>query len=119
MGVTARRSRSSRAALRWGAPLNTSDFSDLPQRSNACNRLLKTPRIALLFLARGPMFHEEVWARWFAGAAGLIPKPTLQARSTCTAHRLWLHVAASHRSLLLQRSPVGPQWVQPEPATRC
>ena len=90
MGFIARRSRS-RSALRWGAPLNTSDFSDLPQRSNACNRLLKTPRIALLFLARGPMFHEEVWARWFAGAAGLIPKPTLQVHGT----------------------PVAPHWFQP------
>jgi hypothetical protein len=96
-GHTTCRSRSSRSALRWGAPLNTSDFSDLPQRSNACNRLLKTPRIALLFLARGPMFHEEVWARWFAGAAGLIPKPTLQVGCLCTVPPVLMACATSRR----------------------
>lgn len=77
----ANRSRS-RGALRWGVPVNSSAFSDLPQHSAECNRLLGLPRIALLFLSRGPMYHEETWAKWFAGAAGLIPKPTLQVGTT-------------------------------------
>lgn len=68
----------SRAARRWGPPVNTTGFHDL-QQSNECNRLLDMPRIALMFLSRGDMYHEGVWAKWFAGAKGLIPKPTLQA----------------------------------------
>jgi len=60
--------------------VNTTQFHDLPQISNECNRLLEMPRVAIMFLARGDMYHEEVWARWFAGAKELIPKPTLQVR---------------------------------------
>lgn len=67
-----------RAARRWGPPVNSTDFADLPQHGNACNRLLDMPRVALLFLSLGHMHHDETWARWFEGVKGLIPKPTLQ-----------------------------------------
>ena len=37
-------------------------------------------QVALLFLVKGPMRHEEVWRRWFSYAADLVPAPLLQQR---------------------------------------
>lgn len=37
--------------------------------------MLRLPRVALLFLTRGDLFHHETWAAWFRagkpGAAGM------------------------------------------------
>ena len=73
-------SRAALAARRWGPPVVSTDFADLPRTSNGCNRLLDLPRVAMLFLSKGEMYHEEMWAQWFTGAIGLIPKPVLQVK---------------------------------------
>ena len=56
------------------------DFTDLPTVSKECNALLGLPRIALLFLSRGRMYHEDAWTAWLAGVRGLLPKQFLQVQ---------------------------------------
>ena len=63
---------------RWGAPIVREDFTDLPTATNECNALLGLRRIALLFLSRGRMYHEDAWTEWFTSVRGLLPKQTLQ-----------------------------------------
>eukprot|EP00887_Chlorella_sp_A99_P000994 scaffold5.g994.t1 len=48
--------------------------------ADACADALELPRVALLFLVKGPMRHEELWRRWFAYAADLVPTPFVQQR---------------------------------------
>jgi hypothetical protein len=43
-------------------------------------------KIALLFLTRGPMPHERLWARWLEGAVGLVPMEILRERNCSKAH---------------------------------
>ena len=38
------------------------------------------PKVALLFLTSGELFHEPSWRQWFASAEGLVP--ALYARET-------------------------------------
>eukprot|EP00887_Chlorella_sp_A99_P002188 scaffold21.g2188.t1 len=38
-----------------------------------CGAALRTPKIALLFLVRGPLPHAQLWERWLSGAVGLLP----------------------------------------------
>ncbi len=47
----------------------------LPDRqgAHACNVLLDMPQVTLLFLSRGEMFHERLWAAWLGAVAGLLP----------------------------------------------
>lgn len=44
----------------------------LGQHPDECGALLQMPKVALMFLTRGPMPHEELWNRWLASAAGLV-----------------------------------------------
>ncbi|KAL3144019.1 hypothetical protein ABBQ32_003823 [Trebouxia sp. C0010 RCD-2024] len=44
----------------------------LGQHPDDCGALLQMPKVALMFLTRGPMPHEELWNRWLASAAGLV-----------------------------------------------
>jgi len=37
-------------------------------------RSLRVPKVALLFLTRGPMPHESMWALWLEAAAGALPQ---------------------------------------------
>lgn len=45
---------------------------ELQQHDDQCGALLQMPKVALMFLTRGPMPHEELWNRWLASAAGLV-----------------------------------------------
>ncbi len=52
--------------------------SQRPCSINPClplhlTQALGAPKVALLFLTRGPMHHEEMWRLWFASAAGMLP----------------------------------------------
>ena len=40
------------------------------------------PRIALMFLTRGALPYEPLWAEWFRGAVGLLPTEQLQVTAT-------------------------------------
>lgn len=37
------------------------------------------PRIALMFLTRGALWHEGMWQEWFRNAAGLVPADVIRA----------------------------------------
>lgn len=51
----------------------------------ATPQALGSPKVALLFLTRGTMHHEEMWRLWLASAAGQLPLHKLQA---CQVARL-------------------------------
>ncbi|CAL8469170.1 g8711 [Coccomyxa elongata] len=42
------------------------------------------PRIALMFLTRGELWHEGMWREWFRDAAGLVPADVIRA-SNCSS----------------------------------
>eukprot|EP00884_Botryococcus_braunii_P016679 jgi/Botrbrau1/3695/Bobra.0008s0022.1 len=48
-----------------------------------CSSSLRAPKVALMFLTRGPMHHEGLWTRWLASAAGLVPADLLRF-ANCT-----------------------------------
>lgn len=50
--------------------------------SDACAATLSFPKIALLFLIKGPLHHSEMWESWLEGAAGVVPAEYL-GRETC------------------------------------
>lgn len=95
-----------------GEDLQASDLAtELSHHEDQCGALLQMPKVALMFLTRGPMPHEELWNRWLASAAGLVavdcasaslcsqtqsnssrsssnPQPSMQAlKQTCTLKR--------------------------------
>ena len=95
-----------------GKDLQASDLAtELSHHEDQCGALLQMPKVALMFLTRGPMPHEELWNRWLASAAGLVavecasaslcsqtqsnssrsssnPQPSMQAlKQTCTLKR--------------------------------
>jgi hypothetical protein len=45
----------------------------LPESEDACAEAAGTPTVALLFLTKGWLHHEELWREWFASAAGFVP----------------------------------------------
>jgi len=45
----------------------------LPSSPDTCAEATDTPKIALLFLTRGNLFHEPIWKEWFRSAAGVLP----------------------------------------------
>ena len=49
----------------------------------SCNDLLGLPRVALLFLSRGALYHEALWAAWFASVEGLLPITYLKVLHIC------------------------------------
>lgn len=53
------------------------------QEGDPCSSSLRAPKVALMFLTRGPMHHEELWTRWLASAAGLVPADLLRF-ANCT-----------------------------------
>ena len=50
----------------------------VPRSTEACAQLLGFPRIAMMFLTRGDMPHEQLWSDWFAEAAGLLPLQSVE-----------------------------------------
>ncbi len=55
-----------------GAHDNSLMTEQLDQHPDLCGAMLQMPKVALMFLTRGPMPHEELWNRWLASAAGLV-----------------------------------------------
>lgn len=56
-----------------GTPLQPPALAiELSHHDDQCGALLQIPKVALMFLTRGPMPHEELWNRWLASAAGLV-----------------------------------------------
>ena len=49
---------------------------------DSCAATLSFPRIALLFLIKGPLYHSEMWESWLEGAAGVLPAEYL-SRKIC------------------------------------
>ena len=47
--------------------------------------MLGLPRVALLFLSRGQLHHERLWAEWLADIEGMLPRQYLQVCPLCTA----------------------------------
>jgi hypothetical protein len=45
----------------------------LPHSPDACADALRVPRVALMFLTTGDLYHEETWRLWFKSAAGVLP----------------------------------------------
>ena len=50
----------------------------VPRNTTACAQLGGFPRVALMFLTKGELYHEQLWTLWFADAAGLLPAQHLQ-----------------------------------------
>ena len=49
------------------APMTWSSSSD------ACAEALNTDKVAIMLMAKGEMYHTDVWRQWFASAAGRVP----------------------------------------------
>ncbi|KAL4426019.1 hypothetical protein ABPG75_010035 [Micractinium tetrahymenae] len=47
--------------------------------SDSCAQALGISKVALMFLVKGPMHHEQAWRHWFASAGGLLPVNATQA----------------------------------------
>ncbi|KAK9823942.1 hypothetical protein WJX72_006544 [[Myrmecia] bisecta] len=55
--------------------------------SDDCAAGLRIPKVALMFLTRGELYHEETWAAWFKFAQGQIPVSAIKAAG-CDAKML-------------------------------
>lgn len=49
---------------------------------DACAQAVDLPRVALLFLTKGDLFHHNTWRLWFQSAAGALPRSAVHA-ATC------------------------------------
>ncbi|EFN51093.1 hypothetical protein CHLNCDRAFT_55340 [Chlorella variabilis] len=67
-GATTSGPQAKRQARELPAPPTTADASN-----DSCAQALGIPKVALLFLTYGPLYHEAAWRLWFASAAGLLP----------------------------------------------
>ncbi len=43
------------------------------QRTDLCAQLFRIPKVALMFLSKGELPHEDVWGQWLASAEGRLP----------------------------------------------
>lgn len=50
---------------------------------DSCGQVLELPKIALLFLIKGPLYHGEMWEKWFQSAQGMVPKEKVQEVLSC------------------------------------
>ncbi len=55
------------------------------QHGTECNDLLGIDRVALMFLSRGPLFHQELWRRWLHAAHDLLPLANVQVGPSSSA----------------------------------
>ena len=53
------------------------DIETLHHSTDECGDLLQIPKVALLFLATGELFHEPSWRLWLKSAEGMIPSQTV------------------------------------------
>ena len=51
----------------------------LPKSPDSCADYTQTPKVAILFLTRGNLFHEPIWKEWFRSVAGLLPEESVAA----------------------------------------
>lgn len=68
------------------------ELSTGPLKQDECGPAVGMPKVALLYLTRGPMAHEQLWSTWFEQAAG---QSELQNRTVAATSR------GSARQLLL------------------
>ena len=54
----------------------------LENSPDACAAALGTPKVALLFLIKDKIVHEDLWSVWFKSAVGMIPAEALN--KTCS-----------------------------------
>ena len=52
-----------------------------------CVAAVGGPRVALMFLTRGGLPYEQLWAEWLGSAAGLLPAQHVQVRTYCSLER--------------------------------
>ena len=50
------------------------------------------PRVALMFLTRGALPYEQLWAEWFRDVTEVLPLDGLQVLNTDPVYQ-WPHVA--------------------------
>lgn len=50
---------------------------------DSCGQVLEVPKIALLFLIKGPLYHGEMWEKWFESAQDMVPKEKVQEVLSC------------------------------------
>lgn len=62
------------------------DMEILHHSSDECADLLQIPKVALLFLAKGELFHEPSWRLWLKSVEGLVPSQVV-SKSICNANR--------------------------------
>lgn len=43
------------------------------RHTDLCTQLFRIPKVAIMFLTKGNMPHEELWRMWFASAEGRLP----------------------------------------------
>ncbi|KAK9787631.1 hypothetical protein WJX73_008336 [Symbiochloris irregularis] len=55
------------------------ELSTGPMKQDECGPAVGMPKVALLYLTRGPMAHEQLWSTWFEQAAGLVRADCLGA----------------------------------------
>ena len=71
--------------------------------TDACAQALSIPRVALLFLTTGDLYHEETWRLWLKSAGGMIPAQSMVS-SVCKTEgasaRLQEAAAACHDNAL-------------------
>ena len=64
---------------------------------DACAQALKFPKIALLFLLKGPMYHGKMWQEWLSGASRMVPAEYI-SEFACINDRV------THRRLLMSQN---------------
>ncbi|KAL4529546.1 hypothetical protein Ndes2437B_g08879 [Nannochloris sp. 'desiccata'] len=60
----------------------------LPSSPDACAEATHTPKVAILFLTRGNLFHEPSWKEWFRSAAGVLPAENAALQNTDAGRNL-------------------------------
>ncbi|KAK9813067.1 hypothetical protein WJX72_008331 [[Myrmecia] bisecta] len=72
-----------------------SDFPppEAAAHADSCAAALQLPKVALMFLTRGDLYHEPTWRLWFQYAANLVPLDAVRA-GQCSADRL--HAISQH-----------------------
>ena len=76
----------------------------LGQHPDHCGAMLQMPKVALMFLTRGPMPHEELWNRWLASAAGLVAVDCASS-SLCSQTPMDSNTDSSNSTSKPQRQP--------------
>lgn len=61
------------------APWASCGLPEPAASDGSCDAALNHPKVALMFLTRGALPHEALWARWLDAAAGLLPLPCVAA----------------------------------------